>query len=65
MAPIVVDDGDRIFTASIHRISNGGRIMLCLQDGRREVCGCSETWALRNAQALIDRGALHEAAVAV
>ncbi len=62
--PVNVDD--RIFVALISRLEDGRRrLAVCQHDGRREVYGSSEAWALRNAEELLKSGAWRDEAVAV
>jgi hypothetical protein len=64
VTPRKADGDDLIFVARIDRILNGRLIAVRQHDGRREVYGSSEAWALRNARALLDGGAWREDTVA-
>lgn len=60
VTPRTVNGDDRIFVARIDRLSEGRLVAVRQHDGRREVYGSSELWALRNAKALLESGAWRE-----
>jgi outer membrane protein assembly factor BamB len=64
VTPRPVNGDDRIFVARIDRISDGRLIAVRQRDGRREVYGSSELWAMRNARAVLESGVWHEDTIA-